>query len=134
MSTAWTAPKLNWKATDSFEVDDYTRIKQNAQYLSQLLVKLRGSAPSISLYNPTQAFIPTSVFYNDTEKAAADIRNAALAGGAAPKTYTAYAKAWSAEDLNRIENLQSVSSGILTAESSALNVLAYTLCAKGGYF
>ncbi len=134
MSAEWQTPKTDWKASDFFLVSDYERIKQNAQYLQQRLISLRGTAPSLSLYSPTESFIPTAAFYNDTENAAADIRTAALTGGTAAKTYTAYSRAWSSEDLNRIEKTQSASKDILSAETAALNMLEFALSETGGYF
>ena len=37
---AWMTPKTNWKATDTFEIEDYARIVGNITYLRDLAAKM----------------------------------------------------------------------------------------------
>lgn len=38
--TKWVTPKVNWKSTDKFNIEDYNRIKNNLEYLHERACKL----------------------------------------------------------------------------------------------
>jgi hypothetical protein len=125
---AWTTPKTNWKATDTFEIGDYARIVGNITYLHGLADKM--------FYLPPLNVVPATKTYSDMIYPAelnAIENNVVLIDTATYKTGY-QATVWKAnqptptyEDYNRIESEISELKSKLQAQYDKAWVLPITL-------
>lgn len=47
----WTAPKINWKETDYFNIQDYNRIKNNLNHIRSMALQLYNDFPFADMGN-----------------------------------------------------------------------------------
>lgn len=60
---AWTEPKTDWVSTDYFNADDYNRIKNNLEYLSDYAEELFSSFSGITDMGDDKATDGTDLVY-----------------------------------------------------------------------
>lgn len=126
---AWTAPKINWRNSDYFNLDpDYNRIKGNIEYLVLLAQSVYVPWENTALETATINDYPTVTFFNKVVAATDEILERYRPSSAQNmRTYLSNGTAWQAADLNIIENNHLALYVALTAQETCIPKLSITL-------
>lgn len=124
----WTAPKTDWVATDYFNVEDYTRIVGNIEYLKDLANELWGDFDITTMEDKDY----TALFYASEMNAIEtnlDTINSNSYGFdiGDSTTYTSNGATPLYSEFNRIESASLKIYKTLVAQKNARRHLAFTL-------
>lgn len=104
---AWTTPKVNWVTGDYFNLDpDYARIKGNIKFLIALSKTMYPDYDAPELEEAVMTGYPHVGFFNNVVNATKAMLEHCYAaqGTRAMRLYVSNGVAWSASELNVIEN------------------------------
>lgn len=104
--SVWIEPKINWKATDYFNLDpDYNRIKGNIEYMKELSNKMYSDFPLIEMGAFTIQDMPFDTFLNNIVDNVSQLESNLYKppDNAEMKRYKGGEVGWNADELNIIE-------------------------------
>lgn len=126
---AWMTPKTNWKATDTFEIEDYARIVGNITYLRNLAEKMFVYIPALAAVPATKTY--SSMIYpsdlNGIENNIVLLDTATYKTGYQAKVWKANQSTPTYADYNRLESEISALQTKLQAQYDKVWVLPVTL-------
>lgn len=132
---AWTPPKTDWTAADTFSLDpDYARIRGNILHLHAMARQLYLPIALADMAVCGMQDFPHAAFFANVD----NNTDALLDGSFRParseraRAYAANGRVWDADDLNRIERAHAGLYTALTAQQNARQTLAFTM--GGGIF
>ena len=104
----WTEPKTDWVITDSFNFEDYNRIKNNIAYLYEMALDLYSSVQLEDMGSDKIGYneFPYAEEFNRLENNLELLRNSTfIFNNEEKKTWYANEKTPDFEDFNRIERI-----------------------------
>lgn len=104
----WTEPKTDWVITDSFNFEDYNRIKNNIAYLYEMALDFYSSVQLEDMGDDKNGYneFPYAEEFNRLENNLELLRNSTfIFNNEEKKTWYANEKTPDFEDFNRIERI-----------------------------
>lgn len=104
----WTEPKTDWAITDSFNFEDYNRIKNNIAYLRKMALSFYSTVPFEDMGDDKNGYneFPYAEEFNRLENNLELLRNSTfIFNNEEKKTWYANEKTPDFEDFNRIERI-----------------------------
>lgn len=111
----WTTPKVDWKATDYYNIEDWQRVRNNLEYLRDWLQNLKTSGPPLLETDTGRGYneLPYVHLVNNMEENLAELQEilgVSLTEDVARKTWydrldIMYAGNPTYQDWNRWENI-----------------------------
>ncbi|EEG89719.1 hypothetical protein NQ556_08840 [Coprococcus comes ATCC 27758] len=104
----WQEPKIDWVSTDSFNFEDYNRIKNNIAYLREMALPFYSTVPFEDMGDDKNGYneFPYAEEFNRLENNLELLRNSTfIFNNEEKKTWYANEKTPDFEDFNRIERI-----------------------------
>lgn len=104
----WKEPKIDWVSTDSFNFEDYNRIKNNIAYLREMALPFYSTVPFEDMGDDKNGYneFPYAEEFNRLENNLEILRNSTfIFNNEEKKTWYANEKTPDFEDFNRIERI-----------------------------
>ncbi len=104
----WQEPKIDWVSTDSFNFEDYNRIKNNIAYLRKMALSFYSTVPFEDMGDDKNGYneFPYAEEFNRLEDNLELLRNSTfIFNNEEKKTWYANEKTPDFEDFNRIERI-----------------------------
>lgn len=90
----WLTPKVNWKSTDYYNIEDWQRVRSNLEHLRNILIEKGTPVPDLLTTETNRGYaeLPYVPLVNNMEKNLADLMESFgldLTDDVAPKTWYA---------------------------------------------
>lgn len=126
--TKWKTPKVNWKPTDRFNIEDYNRIKNNLEYLHEIAVRLykqfsiQDMGADLETYTPYWDVDIFNLFEKNLETIN---KNSYIQNFGSTQTFYPNGVFIQWDELNRIENATLGIKSILDNQAAGLRRLPF---------